>query len=133
MTEYTSKQVQILKPDYLIFEALSSFSNFTPMLSDKVENWEATVDTCSFKAQGFTIKLKMIERTANNLIKITGDDVPFEFYFWVQMKKVDIGDTRLRLVLKAELNMMMRTMLGKKLQKGIDQMAENIATAFNQI
>lgn len=133
MTEYTSKQVQILKPDYLIFETLSSFSNFTPMLADKVENWEATVDKCSFKAQGFTVKLKMIERTPNSIIKITGDDIPFEFYFWIQLKKVDVCDTRLRLVVKAELNLMMRTMIGSKLQKGLDQMAENIATAFNQI
>ncbi|MFI3267590.1 MAG: polyketide cyclase [Rikenellaceae bacterium] len=133
MTEYTSKQVQLLKPDYLIFEALSSFDNFTPMIGDKVENWEATVDTCSFKAQGFTLKLKMIERTPSSTIKITGDDIPFDFCFWVQLKKVDAYDTRLRLVLKAELNLMMRTMLGKKLQKGLDQMAENIAIAFNRI
>ncbi|MFI3262328.1 MAG: polyketide cyclase [Rikenellaceae bacterium] len=133
MTEYTSKQVQLLKPDFLVFEALSSFSNFTPMIGDKVENWEASVDKCSFKAQGFTVKLQMIERTPNSVIKITGDDLPLEFFFWVQLKKVADCDTRLRLVVKAELNFMMKTMIGSKLQKGLDQMAESIATAFNQI
>ncbi len=131
MTEYTSKQVQINRADSMIFEALGSFENFTPMLKDKVEEWTATVDSCSFKAKGFTIKLKMIEREPYSIIKITGEEMPFEAFFWIQLKKVDAYDTRMRLVVKAELNMVMKMMIGKKLQAGLDNMAEQIATAFN--
>lgn len=132
MTEYVSKQVQILRPDSLVFDSLASFDNFTPIVQDKVENWEASIDHCSFKTQGFTIKLKMIEREPNSMIKVTGDELPFEFYFWIQIKGLDECDTRLRLVIKAKLNLVMRTMLGSKLQKGLDQIADNIALAFNQ-
>lgn len=133
MTEYTSKQVQISKSDITVFETLASFSNFTPMVADKLEEWEASVDCCSFKAQGFKIKLKMSERTPSNTIKITGDDLPFEFYFWVQIKSVSENDTRLRLTIKAKLNLVMRTMIGSKLQKGLDQIADNMALAFNRV
>lgn len=131
MTEYTSKQVQITKPAEVIFQALSSFANFTPIVADKVDGWDATDEKCSFKAQGFSIKLKMMERDPHKTIKITGDELPFEFYFWVQLKSVDTHDTRLRLTLHAKLNLVMRTMLGSKLQKGLDQIAENIALSFN--
>lgn len=131
MTKYESKQVQINKPDTVVFEALASFDNFTPIVASQVENWEASVDHCSFKAQGFTVKLKMIEREPYSTIKITGDELPFEFYFWIQLKSVAPFDTRMKLTLHANLNLMMRTMLGKKLQKAMDQIADNIATAFN--
>ena len=40
-------------------------------------------------------------------------------------------DTRMRLVLHIELNMMMKMMIGGKLQGGLDQIAEGIAKAMN--
>jgi hypothetical protein len=51
----------------------------------------------------------------------------------IQLHQVSEGDTRIRLVLHAELNMMMRMMIGKKLQGGLDQAVEGLAKAFNQI
>lgn len=133
MNKYESRQVQINKPDFLIFQSLSNFSNFTPMLADKVEQWQATEDSCSFKVKGFTLKLVMVNKEENKLIKVTGDNMPFEFYFWIQLHRVDEYDTRMKLTVHAKLNMMMKMMLGKKLEKGIDEMAEQIAAAFNKI
>ena len=131
MTEYKSNQVKITKPDSLVYDSLSRFDNFTPLLKDKVEQWEADSDSCSFKAKGFTIKLRMIEKEPNSLIKIIGEDMPFEACFWIQLKSVDTNDTRMRLTVKAELNTMMKMMIGKKLQKGLDDMADQIAMGFN--
>ena len=131
MAEYTSKQVRIERNDAMIYQALCNFDNFTPILKDKVEEWTATEDTCSFKAKGFTVKLLMVEKTPYSVIKIVGVDLPVEADFWIQLKKVDAYDTRMRLVLKTELNMMMKMMVGKKLQAGLDQMAEQLAMGFN--
>lgn len=133
MNKYESRQVQINKPDFVIFQSLSKFSNFTPMLADKVDDWQADDDSCSFKVKGFALKLVMMEKEANKLIKITGDNMPFEFYFWVQLHRVSDFDTRMKLTIHAKLNVMMKMMLGKKLEKGIDEMAEQIAKAFNSI
>ncbi len=49
------------------------------------------------------------------------------------MHKVSEYDTRLRLVLHIELNMMMKMMIGGKLQKAVDQIAEGIANALNGV
>lgn len=133
MNKYESRQVQINKPDFVIFQSLSNFSNFTPMLAGKVDEWQATEESCSFKVKGFTLKLVMINKEENKLIKVTGDNMPFEFYFWIQLHRVAECDTRMKLTVHAKLNMMMKMMLGKKLEKGIDEMAEHIATAFNRI
>lgn len=133
MTEYTSKQVSINKPDSLIYQSLSSFDNFTPMLKDRVESWEAMEDTCSFKAKGFTMKLRMIDRVPSKHIKIGGDNMPFEFYFWIQLHRVSDNDTRMKLTAHAKLNTMMKMMIGKKLEKAINEIAEQIADTFNRI
>lgn len=130
MQEYISKQVQLLRPAEQIFEMIHRFDHLTPAVAGRVEEWQATEDTCSFKVKGFTVRLKMAERVAPKHVKITGDGVPMDFAFWVQLHAVSECDTRLRLVLHAELNMMMRMMIGSKLQQALDQIADGIAAAM---
>ena len=54
-----------------------------------------------------------------------------DFAFWIQLHPVSETDTRMRLVLHAELNMMLKMMIGSKLQGALDQIAEGMAKAFN--
>ena len=134
MEKYESKQHQILRPAEEIFPIISSFSNLTPALADKVEEWQATEDSCSFKAKGFTVKLNIVEKESPKFVKIESAEggVPIDFSFWIQLHKVSDCDTRLRLVLNMELNMMMKMMIGKKAQGALDQIAEGLAKAFQQ-
>ncbi len=130
MQEYISKQVQLLRPANVIYEAISRFDRLTPAVADRGEEWQATEESCSFKVKGFTVRLRMAERVEPKHVKITGDGVPMDFAFWVQLHPVSECDTRLRLVLHAELNMMMRMMIGSKLQQALDQIADGIAAAM---
>ncbi len=130
MQEYISKQVQLLRPANVIYEAISRFDRLTPAVADRVEEWQATEESCSFKVKGVTVRLRMAERVEPKHVKITGDGVPMDFAFWVQLHPVSECDTRLRLVLHAELNMMMRMMIGSKLQQALDQIADGIAAAM---
>ena len=79
--------------------------------------------------------LQIIDKEAPKYVKITGDDggVPIDFSFWIQLHSVAERDTRIRLVLHAELNMMMKMMIGGKIQSGLDQMVEGMAKSFNSI
>ena len=127
-----SKQQQILRPASQIYAVVSRFDNFTPILKDKVEEWQADEDSCSFKVKGFTMSLRMIDREEPKFVKIVGEGVtPVDFTFWLQLHEVTPTDTRIRLVLHVELNMMMRMMIGGKLQKALDQIVEQIAQGFN--
>lgn len=132
LEKYESKQQQILRPAAQIYAVVSRFDNFTPILKDKVEEWQADEDSCSFKVKGFTMSLRMIDREEPKFVKIVGEGVtPVDFTFWLQLHEVTPTDTRIRLVLHVELNMMMRMMIGGKLQKALDQIVEQIAQGFN--
>ena len=131
MQEYPSRPQQIRRSAQQIYDVVSRFDNLTPALADRVEEWQADEDTCSFKAKGFTVKLRMDEKVAPKHVKIVGDGIPMDFAFWIQLHKVSDTDTRLRLVLHTELNMMMKMMIGGKLQGAVDQIAEGIARAMN--
>jgi carbon monoxide dehydrogenase subunit G len=112
---------------------LSDFKNFSPALEGKVEDWKVEGDSCSFKVKGITAGMKIVDRIPSNTIKIEGDQSsPMPFTFWIQLKQVSVDDTRMRLTLHAKLNMMMKMMLGKKLQEGINKMADSIAESFNR-
>lgn len=122
-------------PAEQIFMLISNFENLTPAVADKVENWVATPASCSFKAKGFNVKLRMDEVVAPKHVKIVQDSeggVPMDFSFWIQLHSAAPYDTRFRLVLHAELNMMMKMMIGGKIQGALDQIAEQVAKAFSQ-
>jgi len=95
---------------------------------DKIEQWEANEDNCSFVIKGFgEAGLQIVERDENKLLKLTGyGRSPFEFYFWIQLIDKGAYQTSVRITLHAELNAMMKMMLKKKLEKGIDQLAEGM-------
>ncbi len=135
MKRYESKQQQLLLPAEQIFSLISNFENLTPAVADKVEEWSATPISCSFKAKGFTVKLRFDDIVEPKHVKIVAAEdsgVPMDFAFWIQLHSVAPYDTRFRLVLDVELNTMMKMMIGGKIEKGINQAAEQIAAAFSQ-
>lgn len=134
MTTIESKIVSIKRVDEDVFKVLSNFQNFTPFAETaKLENWQAGDDWCQFNIQGIeNAGLKIIEKEPNKTIKYTGNDrVPFEFFIWIQLKTAAPYDTRMKITVKAKLNMMMKMMVKGKLQQSVDSIAEQIASAFN--
>ncbi|HNS31261.1 MAG TPA: polyketide cyclase [Tenuifilaceae bacterium] len=134
MVSVESKVVSIRRLDEDVYKILSNFQNFTPFAqAAKLENWQAGEDWCRFDAQGVKeAGMRIVDRDPHKTIKITGDgQIPFEFFLWIQLKQVAPYDTRMRITLKANLNFMMKMMLGSKLKQGIDAIADQIATAFN--
>ena len=130
MEKYESKQQQINHPAALIFPIISRMDFLTPAMKDKVEEWDATPDSCSFKVKGMKVALRIEEKVENKHVKIVADEggIPIDFSFWIQLKEVAEHDTRIRMVLHAELNMMMKMMIGSKLEQGVDKMADMLAT-----
>lgn len=134
--KYESKEKQIQKSAELIFDSLSDFSHFTPILQDKVEGWSATQDECSFKAQGFNVSLVIQERVRPSRVKVgpsAQGGIPFPFTFLLQLKEVAPSNTTMQIVLDVELNMMLKMMIGSKLQEAIDKIADQIAQSFNRL
>ena len=134
MEKYESIQQQINHPAALIYPLISRMDLFSPALQGKVEEWEATPDSCSFKVKGMKLSMKIAERVENKHVKIVSGEggIPVDFAFWVQLKEVAPNDTRIRMVLHTELNMVMKMMIGNKIQKGLDDAVTQLATSLNQ-
>jgi carbon monoxide dehydrogenase subunit G len=137
MSKYTSKIGEINKSDELIYNFLTDFNNLKSVIpSDKVKDFEATEDTCKFNIEGVgQAGLKIIEKEPHKLIKITSDGKsPFSFFFWVQLKSIENSEnkTAIRLTIDANLNPMMKMMVGKHLQKGVDAMVDQVVVFFNE-
>ena len=98
-------------------------------ISDKIENVVTTEDTCTFLIKGLgEMGVRIVEREEPKLIKLEGDgSVPFNFEVWIQLLDNGPYDTRLRITIEADLNMMMKMLLKGKLEKGINQLAEGLS------
>ncbi len=92
----------------------------------KLENFRATTDECTFSISPVgTIGIQIIEREPTKLIKLTGSQsVPFQFNCWIQLLPVDDSNSRVRITLHAELNPMIKMLVGKYLKEGVDRVAE---------
>ncbi|MCB8964408.1 MAG: polyketide cyclase [Bacteroidales bacterium] len=135
METYESKVVAIGKRAEDIYRVLSDFRNFSALAEGKVDNWQADETSCSFSYQGMgPMGIKLMEKEEFTTLKFTGDErVPLQFYLWIQLKEAAPYDTRMKITIKAELNMMMKMLLGKKLAEGVNTLAEGVAKAFNAI
>ena len=129
MTKIESKIGQIKQSDEKTYNFLSDFNNFHSLIpADKVKNWQATSDSCSFTVDGIgDAGLRIIEKTPNNLIKVTSEgNTPIKFLFWIQLKKVDDENTAIRLVIEPDVNPIMMGMVKGPLQSFVDMLVDQV-------
>jgi carbon monoxide dehydrogenase subunit G len=123
-----SKIGKVQNTDERIFQFLSDFRNFDRLIPPDVEGWESDANRCHFRLKGQAIELQIVERIPFKTIKIQSDDgSAFPFTFWIQFVSVSAYDTRVRLTVHADVNMMMKVVLKKQLKKGLDQLVDQLA------
>jgi carbon monoxide dehydrogenase subunit G len=139
VSKYVSEVKTINQNNEVVFRFLSDFNNLGGFFNDhmlaqiseqipggSIEDFRSDSDSCHFTikplgAAGFVI----LEREESKVIKIGGDGkMPFELYIWVQIVPQSAYQCKIRLTLHAHLNVMMKMMLGSKMQGGVDKLAE---------
>jgi carbon monoxide dehydrogenase subunit G len=142
INKYVSDIQYIDHNNEIIFNYLSNFQNLSKYLTDdlleqlaekvpqvKIQNFQSDADSCSFSVSGFgNAEIRIVEREPYKTIKVQGQGgIPIELSFWVQLLPADAYKTKLRLTLHTEMSMMIKMMVGNKLEKGINQLAETLA------
>lgn len=115
---------------YALFSNLKNIKRVRDMIpQDKVQELEIGEDYIRMKVDGLgqKITISVVDKTENDVIKYGAEGIPMQMNFWIQMKEVAPMDTRIKLTLKADIPMMFKLMLDKKIQQGIDQAAAMIA------
>lgn len=132
-TEIKGKVVLIEQPAHFLYTAFADLRNFVASLpADKKEGIIATADTIEGDVKGFKLGIQVVER--NPFSSIVFDDYgnsPFPFRIIANFRGVESNRSEFNLELKAELNFMIKTMIGGKLQDMVDQFSEQLGNAMN--
>jgi carbon monoxide dehydrogenase subunit G len=133
-TEVLGKKAQVNQPAERVFAAFSDLSKFTEKLpSEHRDKVRADSDTLVVQAQGLEFGIRVAERTPCSCVRFEhwGAQTLFPFTIWIHIGDAGADASTLQIELQAELNMMMKMMLGTKLQEGVDQITEQLAAGIN--
>lgn len=132
-SKYESKITSAPCSAQQIYRVLSNMENIDRVREyipqDKIQEMEVSPDCIRIKVDGLAqkITIAIVDRIENDTIKFGAEGIPMDANFWIQLKELSPVDTRIRLTIKAEIPMMFKMMLNKKLQEGLDQAADMLA------
>ena len=131
MDKFESKVTRSSSSAAALFARFATLEGLTHAFQDeRIRDVQADEDRCTFTIQGLgQCGVQIVRRDPFKCVKY-GDlnGRPTSFSLWIQFVEVGPADTRIRLTLHAELPMFIRMMAKKKIQSGLDQIAERVAS-----
>lgn len=130
-THIVGKSAEIRQPAHLLYAAFSDMRNFVArMPEEKREGITVTEDTIEGSVKGIKLGARIVERRPYSYLKITDYGTPiFPFEVEIFFDAVSPEVTNFHLELNAELNFMMKMVIGNKLQDAIDKATDQLALA----
>ena len=147
MAKYESSVKQVNAPVERVYSVISYLERLRPVIEmaqnnemikeklreagqdpaqlEKLKDMNLTSDRVSFPAPMVgEVAVAIIEREENKCVKFETEKSPIDANLWIQVLPVTDTTSKMRVTLKADLNPMMKMILGSKLEKGIDQFAD---------
>jgi carbon monoxide dehydrogenase subunit G len=117
-----------------VYSYLRNVSNLYYLLPlDKIKDWEASTEYCSFKVQGgIIIPMEYLsESKPTQLVLKSGSKSPFPFTLTVNLSQVE-NTTRGSLVFDAKVSKMIQLIAEKPLRNLFETMALKLTENFSQ-
>ena len=142
ISKYVSETKLVNQNQEIVFNYLSNFENLSKYVNEgllqkvnekvpqiKISNFESDGDSCRFSVAGLGLaEIRITEREPQKTIKIeSSGGLPLNITFWIQLLPVQAYQCKMRLTLHADMSMMIKMMVNKKLEEGIDQLADMLA------
>ena len=142
MTTFESSIRQIPYPQQNVYAKLSDLNNLRALKeryelmkdsmpeearkqAEKIKDLQFDQDTLSVEVPPVgAIRLRIVDRDEPKCIKFETEQSPIPFNFWIQMLPVTATTSKMKLTIKAELNMFIKQMVKKPLQEGIEKIAD---------
>ena len=96
-------------------------------LDGKLEDMSFDRDSITLKVQGISLTLRIIEREPLKCIKFEGDKSPIPLNLWIQILPVTQEEAKMKVTIRAEVNMFIKAMVSKPLQEGVEKLADMLA------
>lgn len=132
MVKTESKKTEIGRNVEFVFDHVSNFSNFSLMANDKIENFKATEDKCSFTIKGMgNFGLKIIGRIPYEKITVASDpevqsSMPLNFILNLNFEKTEAYKCDVTAVIELDVPQIMAMMIKKRLEKAADTLVETL-------
>lgn len=132
MVKTESKKTEIGRNVEFVFDYVSNFSNFSLMANDKIENFKATEDRCSFTIKGMgDFGLKIIGRIPYEKITVASDpevqsSMPLNFILNLNFEKTEAYKCNVTAVIELDVPQIMAMMIKKRLEKAADTLVETL-------
>ena len=129
MTEYKSKTGTVSKSPFELYMSFVDMRNFSMMLpEDKKDMIEADYDTIKVNVQGYSIGAKVFSRNPYSRIELVDYGAPFAFKITLFFDAIGPADkTAFSIKVEADLNFMMKMMLGGKIKDVLDKIVDGLA------
>lgn len=132
MVKTESKKTEIGRNVEFVFDHVSNFSYFSLMANDKIENFKATEDRCSFTIKGMgDFGLKIIGRIPYEKITVASDpevqsSMPLNFILNLNFEKTEAYKCNVTAVIELDVPQIMAMMIKKQLEKAADTLVETL-------
>ena len=128
MVNYKSKKAVVSKAPYELYMAFVDMRNFIQFLpEDKKADVTADYDSIHASVQGFNIGVRVTDRVPYSRIAFADDGAPFKFALQMHFNPAaDPYKTDFQIELEADLNFMMKTLLGSKIQGALDKVVDSV-------
>ncbi len=125
---YSSKQGLVSKSPEELYMAFTDMRNFSRLAQAQTKaEIVADYDTLKVTIQGFSIGVRVDERQPYSLIRIGSSESPVEFVGVLHFDRSDLpGKTEFSIDLDANLNFMMKAMLGGKIKEALDKAVDSL-------
>lgn len=134
MAQYESSIKHIPYSQERVYNKLSDLNNLNSVrdrldlikdkLDGKLEDMTFDSDSLTLKVQGFNLTLRIIEREPLKCIKFEGDKTPIPLNLWIQILPEGMDNAKMKVTIRAEVNMFMKAMVAKPLQEGVEKLAD---------
>jgi len=119
-------------PAESLYNFIADFRNFNSFIpQDKISDWEAGPDHCSFRMDLLgKVALSIVEKAPHKLVKVSSDPSvsQYNFNLWIQLKEVQPGDTGLRITIEPLINKVMLGLVKPHLKNFVDSLIDEIET-----
>jgi len=130
MAEYISKTAVVPIAPVVFFSRVTDLQGIISSVpEDKRKDIVLSGDTVSMTYSGFTISIRMAER--NPFSRVVYEDVEAPFHFKVKLfldPAESSAATTFHIEVEADLNFMMRSLLGSKIQEALDKAVDALST-----
>ena len=115
-------QISIDRPVSEVYTFLADCNNHEQLMPEGISDWSSTADEARFTVQNMVkLALKVDRRTENSEVAfIPAEKPPFEVSLRWEVIATGDATTTAELVVEADLNMMMKMVAQKPLQKLVD-------------